>query len=421
MTVLVRILAIGAVWVFALMGTAAPAQTYRGSVPIARPSLHLVEMAPDVKIYPGETVIVGTTGNANVNQHNYEKRRCKYLGLKCWYEQRSDTQVRPAKDFEVEVALVEGDGTSIVRQTITSGNAVSLALPLQGRRFDQGVSLRAFIKTYDSQRINRASCASRPDYCSSGDLNLIIERSDIAKRFAEIERQFSQFGANAVPADRIRSRDYLDTLLLNTDVRKLNAQALIARYVEAWVSQADTGAQTSIINLVEFALKLSDDHMNLTKLNRARMDALAKQGNYEELEQSAVNEVNRLNVQCADKCSVSDARHLAAALRSLATAQAEKQARINTSDITLAVATLNRGIDVLETALEGQELVGLTDHLRVLADLYQDASNMLSVMRTKAEVNKAIGFMEQSVCLHRLGLQTPTAGATFTHNLCPTG
>ncbi len=421
MTRWLRSLTLSALSAVALVGGTASAETYRGSVPIARANLNLVEMAPDVKVYPGETVTVTASGSANVNQHNYEKRRCKYAGLKCWYENRSDTQIAPANDFEIEVALVEADGTVIVRKMIAGGTLAALLLPLEGRRFDQGVSLRAFIKTFRGATIYRASCANRPKYCSSGDLTLIISSSDTTKRVGEVARQFAGFSANAVPAERIRSRDYLDTLLLDTEGRKFEAQKLIAGYVETWVSNADPNSQAGIVELVQFALKLSDDHDNLTKLNRARMDAFAKQGNYEALELDAAREFNRLKQQCSDEqCSISDARHMAATLKSLATAQAEKQARFKTSDIALAVATLNRGIDILERALENQEIVGLKSHLVVLSDLYQDASNMLSLMRTPAEVRKAVGFMERSVCLHRLSLKTAAPGTNYSSAVCRT-
>ncbi len=115
------------------------------------------------------------------------------------------TQIAPANDFEIEVALVEADGTVIVRKMIAGGTLAAIPLPLEGRLFDQGVSLRAFIKTFRGATIYRASCANRPKYCSSGDLTLIISSSDTTKRVGEVARQFAGFSADAVPAERIRT------------------------------------------------------------------------------------------------------------------------------------------------------------------------------------------------------------------------
>lgn len=403
---------------FVLPAIATAQQTYRGSVPIARASANFVELAPDVKVYPGESVTIGASGSANVNQHNYEKRRCKYFGLKCWYENRSRTQVRPAGEFEIAVELVDAGGNIIDSGVIDQGRPVTLAFDLGGR-FEQGASIQAYIATFKGGNIDRRSCGGRPSYCSSGDLTLTINASEKEERMGEIRRHFGRFGANNVPADRIRSRDYIDSLLTDNDSRALEVQTLIATYIREWVPAADANSQGALIQLIQFALGLSNDHANLTILNRARMDAYAKQGAYEQLENYAAEEVNRLNEGCAEQCSIGDARDLAAALRSLATAQAEKRARLQTSDITLAVATLNRGIDALEGALDNQSFEGLDEHLLILANLYEDGASMLSLIRTQAEIQKAVSFMEQSVCLHRLSLQsTELTGQSFSASQC---
>ncbi|WP_363799838.1 hypothetical protein ABU614_06935 [Lysobacter firmicutimachus] len=392
-----------------MLTQAVSAQTYRGSVPISRGSLNLVEMAPDVQVYPGESVTVSVSGSANVNQHNYEKRRCKYAGLKCWYEKRSDTQVREAKSFEIVVALVDAAGTTVAQTTIENGENAVLSVPLAGR-FENGASLQAFVKTFDGASIDRRSCANRPKYCSSGDLTIVIGRFDAQARLNDIRRQFAEFVPDAVPVDRIRRRDYIDLLLIDSNARKHEVQTIIAKYVETWVPAAQKSAQAALIDLVQYALSLGDDHANLTILNRARMESYMKIGAYEQLENYAKDEVNRLNASCVEKCGISDARTLAAALRSLATAQAEKRSRFDAGDIALSVATLNRGINIVETALEDQPLVGIGGHVLVLSDLYQDASNMLNVVRTPVEIMKAVGFMEQSVCLHQLSLAADSLG-----------
>lgn len=384
------------------------AVVFRGSIPISRGSLNRVELSPDVQVFPGETVTVTIGGSANVNQHNFSVRRCKYFGLKCWNEDRTHTNIRPAQSFEIEVALDLKDtsGGYLVRKTIDEGSAVDLEYPLDlGIRLENGVNILAFIKSYNNgTTIDRRSCHNRPEHCSSGSLSLTIGATEITKRFNTIVNEFDSFRPENVPAERIRSRNYIDQILINGQQRAEKMQGLLANKLVEWVQNGDERSQSKLVQLIQYALQLAANRDHLDKLSQARLDAYMKIGAFENLENEAHDLINNIYGRCSDgdNCDLKDARKLGEALRALSVAQAEKRARIQTSDITLAVATLARATEILEAAMDKEKLMELEADLELLSNLHQDNANKLMLIRTPAEISKAILYMEQSVCLQEL-------------------
>jgi hypothetical protein len=110
-----------------------------------------------------------------------------------------------------------------------------------------------------------------------------------------------------------------------------------------------------------------------------------------------------LNKRCdEERCSVADANKLAETLRSLSKAQAEKGARMSTSDLVLSVGTLQRGITVLESSLTGGLLSPNKTSVQTLSNLYQDAADRLSLIRTPDEIRHAVVLMERSFCYQKM-------------------
>ncbi len=415
-----------AIWTIVLAGLAlcAPANPqendhgYRGTIPIDRDGPGLVELAPDVRIYPGQSVEIQASGSANVNQHNYEKRRCKYFGLKCWYEKRSRTRITSHSDFEIVVVLVGASG-ELDRDIIDSVEPAVLSYPLGGQ-FGDGAKIHAFIRTWNNQVIDRRNCRNRPRHCSSGSLDLTIVHSKIDQRFDQIAQQLASFDASNVPAQRIRSRDFIDRLTVNSPTRALKMQTELTDRIVEWVKEAADDSQGPIVQVIQDALELSSDPTNRARLNQARLDAYMNLGAYETLANNAHKVINELHEACTEggrQCSKEQAILMARALRSLATAQAEKRARIELSDLTLSVATLGRGIDVLRNTLDGQAYSGIHSEILILSDLYQDSADVLSLIRTPREIDLAVQHMEQAVCLHRLSLaaQNGDEGGMFSN------
>lgn len=401
------VLAAIALAVLFLPGTASAQDngaTYAGSIPIARSQPELVEMAPNIEVFPGQTIELKASGSANVNQLNYEKRRCKYFGLKCWYEKRSRVKIRPHDEFKIVVVLMGPKG-EIDRTSITSGQKGELAYDLGEGQFTASAKIYAFISEWKNDAINRANCKNRPRSCSSGSLGLTIVDSRISERRESIKKLLGGYNGNTLDPLRIRSRSFIDPLTINSPARAIAIQTAIGKSVNGWIEQASKNRQNQIVQVIQYALDLSPNGDNRALLNQARLDAYMKLGAYEDLINNAHATIEELKKTCKNgtRCTPEQARRLAQALASLAVAQAEKRARVDLSDITLSVATLGRGIDALEEALDGRIVSEVQGEIRVLSDLYQDSADMLSLIRTPKEIELAVRHMSQAVCLHELG------------------
>jgi hypothetical protein len=75
---------------------------------------------------------------------------------------------------------------------------------------------------------------------------------------------------------------------------------------------------------------------------------------------------------------------------------------MSTSDLVLSVGTLQRGITVLESSLTGGLLSPNKTSVQTLSNLYQDAADRLSLIRTPDEIRHAVVLMERSFCYQKM-------------------
>jgi len=393
------------------------AQVYRGGIPITRTAIQQIELAPELILYPGEAITVVTTGKANVNQHNYEKRRCKYFGMKCWYEKRSTTRLRSATVLEVEVGLYDDRGElSGKLHTITNGNNVVLENPWGGIR-TRGLHLRAYVKRDlgTSRPISRQSCGSRPKHCSSGEIGLAVT-ANVEKRRDALSSIFDNLNGDDVNSAQIMSRNYLDPLLYAGEGNRVALQKLLGDDLQRWVGQASKTSQGQLVELIQYALKLSSDRDNRVLLIDSLMTSQGKSGNFEELEASATIAVRERSKACESDCSVEDAKELITAMQSLATAKTERSARNRLSDITISVAILQKGVSVLSDALGQQTFSTVQAEFKDLSNIHQSLADKLMLIRTPAEIELAVQHMQRSVCLHRVFLGQKPNGSSILAN-----
>ena len=409
----------------ALAQEAQPVQIYKGAIPIRRDSIGPIELSPEVLVYPGEAITVVPSGSANVNQHNYEKRRCKYFGMKCWYEKRSRTKIRGADQFEIEIGLFDERGNrSGDLIVIPKGGSVTLGNPLGGS-FSQPLHIRTYISTYNTGKIDRRSCRRRPDYCSSGELRLSIT-TNADDRLNALAERLDGFTANSVPSLQLMSRNFIDPILLENPSRKLQIQTLLADHLPEWIKKASRASQAPLVDLIEYALPLTPDEKNRTILIDARMAALGNSGNYDQLEVAAAQAVQERSAACKPgECTVKAAEELVTALKNLATAKTEGSARNRLSDITASVAMLQKGLSVLESALNGKPISDNKDTVKEISDIYQGLSDKLMLIRTPTEISLAVQSMKRSVCLQNIYTRevarvSPSGAELFdVEQLCP--
>lgn len=401
------------------------AQVYSGGIPISRPNIETIEFSPDLMIYPGETIAIVTSGSANVNQYNYERRRCKWAGLKCWYEKKSRTQVRSADHFDVKIGLFDrasnlvGGEQSIPTDPAIGGGTITLTNPLEGS-FVRPLEVRAYIAKFGSTEIHRSNCTNRPQHCSSGELRLSVT-TEVKNRREHLAARLDNYSDGIVPSAKIMSRDFIDPVLIDTPERKRQVQIILADRIPGWVDKAPKSAQVPLVDLIEFALPLSADAANRTKLIDARMAAFGKSGDYDSQAAVSAQAVKERSANCTPQsCEVVDAQNLVNALKNLSTATTEGSVRNRLSDITLSVGMLQQGADTLEKALAGKKIGDYVETLKELSNIYQSLSDKLMLIRTPAEIAMAVDSMHRSVCIHRAILNPQIAADPFfIETLCP--
>lgn len=390
-------------------------RSFSGTAPIVRAAPGAIELAPSVRVYPGETVVITASGTANVNQHNYQERRCKHFGLKCWYEERSDVNIQPAASFQIAIELADkdgkpvqmlnaDDGTSGKSFVVTGDRPLRLTYEL-APGLSRGLVLQVGIKSFNNVDFSRQSCNGRPQYCSSGGLKITLNNGSVEARRKRIDEQLAKSSAGQVDAVRIISRDYLDPLLLNGYENARAMRSVLVGHIVRWVEDADRDNGTKLVQLIRYSLQLSGDQNQTDTLNQALLDAYVAMGAYENVEDNARMTIADLNARCEQGCAdVADAGKLAKALASLSKAQAEKRSRMDTSDLILSVGTLQRGISVLEETLSGKPFAENKEAVQTLSNLYQDAADRLSLIRTPDEIRHAVILMERSVCYQKIML-----------------
>lgn len=393
---------------------AAP-RSFGGTAPIVRAAPAAIELAPAVRVYPGETVVITASGTANVNQHNYEERRCKWAGLKCWYEDRSDVNLQPAAKFQIGIVLADKDGRPVQMLNaddgksgrsfvLTGGRPLRLTYEL-GSALGKGLVLQVGVTSFEGANFSRLSCNGRPKYCSSGALKITLEGGSVEARRKHIDEQLARSSADHVDAVRITSRDYIDPLLLNGYDNARAMRGVLVGHIARWVKDADRDNGTKLVQLIRHSLQLSGDQDQTDTLNQALLNTYVAMGAYENVEDNARATIADLNVRCEQGCSqVAEAGKLAEALASLSKAQAEKRSRMNTSDLVLSVGTLQRGISVLEETMAGKPFAENKATVQTLSNLYQDAADRLSLIRTPDEIRHAVVLMERSVCYQKIVL-----------------
>jgi hypothetical protein len=390
-------------------------RTFSGTTPIVRSAPGAIELAPPVKVYPGETIEIRASGTGNVNQRNYEVRRCKYFGMKCWYEDRSDVNLQPAAKFQIAIVLADSSGRAVEMRNAENGTtAKSFILtggaPLQltydpGPALSKAVVLQVGVTSFDGQDFSRLSCNQRPQFCSSGGLQITVGSKAVEARRDRIDTQLGTTRPGEVNAVRITSRDYLDPLLLSGSENVRAMRGVLVKHIQRWVEAADRNEGTRLVPVIRYALQMSGDQDQTDKLNQALLDTYVLTGAYEAAEDDARTTIASLNERCSEKCEgsegITDATKLAQAIASLSKALVEKRSRMSTEDIVLSVGTLQRGIAVLEATLAGVPFAANRASIQTLSNLYQDAADRLNLIRTPDEIRHAVVLMERSVCYQK--------------------
>ena len=399
--------------ILSLFSPLAVAQSYEGNIDVIYAEPGYVQLNPQISIMPGESITFEVSGQVDVNHEHYEVRRCKYFGLKCWYEKRSVPHYRNARQFEVTLLLRTPDGSFEKKETrsANSDETITVSYPFRDAgTLTSAAQLYGMIDTPGMR--NRTPCRGRPRYCSVGTLKIAsVARSDVSTRRDQIRNELS---ANIRTLDPVlvRSNAYVDPLLIDTDGRRKALQAVFAEELEkAKPTEAETTFARSLVDIGKFAVGLHEDPEQVTSLNNTILGAYVVLGDWSRIK----DEGGRSLETAKDLCNLSPApesvgdpsdgcRDYARMLKLNAVGWLEQKARFSSTEIRVALGFLERGIAALggEGSMSDAKCRANKESCRLFGELYVDGARMLTVIRTKAELRKAESWLTKALDIHQI-------------------
>lgn len=391
--------------------------TYSGTVNILPKTHQFVSLSPAVLIYPGETVKFKLSGSVNVNHHHYEVRRCKYFGLKCWYENRARPNHQPHTAFDIEVTLVDTSGNVVEKPQVFKGsdpNTWQITYEEDANRLEPAF-VSAFIKGYSGGDIQRTPCSpGRPSYCSSGGLRIQTAQIISTKRRnvlkAAIENQGKSRNINSLIPEHFQQRVALDPLLLHSENDRKAVQKIFSDQMNTWVKNGTENAQPRIIAVIKDAIELHTDAFQVTQLNSALMQSYAKQGRYEKVQNMVGDALKTAKKTCIDpnegNCTLNAAQTIADIYVNGANSFLENRARMNAGDIQIAANYYRAGIILVGKVLDRelnenniQRKNEVKNTTKRLATLLAEMARALMIVRTRSDINSAKASLENATCL----------------------
>jgi len=416
-TLFKALLAVGIFLLSTLSKMAYADTTYSGMVNILHGDHQFISLSPAVLVYPGETVKFTMSGSVNVNHHNYEVRRCKYFGLKCWYENRARPNHRDHTAFEIEVSLVDSAGNVVGKPEVFKGSDHNTWQITYNKRINrlEAASVHAYIKSYTGGGIHRTPCSpGRPRYCSSGGLRLqtadinSTERKNVLK--TAIKNQGKSENINSLIPEHYQQRVALDPLVLHSDSDRKTIQKFFADQMSTWVKNGAENTQQRIIEVIKGAIALHTDAYQVTLLNSALMQSYAKQGRYEKVQQMVGDALKTAKKTCADPnngdCTLAAAQTIADIYVNGANSFLENRARMNAGDIQIAANYYRAGIILVGKVLDGVLSMNnshrkdeVKNTTKRLATLLAEMARALMIVRTRSDINSAKTSLDNATCL----------------------
>ena len=372
---------------------------YSGNIDVLPGEPSHIQLNPAVMLLPGESMTLTIDGTVDVNHENYEERRCKYFGLKCWYEWRSVPHLVPASGFTVEFELRTEQGVLVEAFTrAASDQPITLNYPGKNRSLTQPVRVYAVLQR---PGMNRTPCTGRPRYCSAGALRIRSTATQVDDRLRRIEARLKTALTTLDPL-LVQSDQFIDPILIDTAARRLSVQKVFAEQMAAQRSEIVRTNARNIVEIAKFALGLSSANPSQTNsLNSTILEAYIQMGDYRMVTQYGKEALVNAKSECKAKedgtfespgspaCT-----QYAEILRLNAIGWLERRARYASTEIRVALGMLETAIGALGYPLQKALGPDLTcsvnpEPCRTAAQLYIDGARMLSVLRTRPELSKA--------------------------------
>jgi hypothetical protein len=382
----------------ALSFNAAAEVTGRVSILWDQPSQ--LQLVPQLKLYPGVSMDIHLSGQVDIDHQFGERRRCKYFGAKCWYEQWDKPRWIDRNGIELE--LLAGDASAT-----RNGSVYTLSLPLSSANgnYNGGVNLLGMLwLSGKNSPISRAPCIGRPARCSGGDLTITLTNINVTPRLNALEARLTAMTIEELDVAVLRSEDNIDAFLYNPAVASeatiLRLVSILTRAAERLSGTIGPSSATTpplhlkIIDLAAYA----DSLAKKSSVDAAKLRVLIAESHFNRGDfVSAKEEAPRMmaaakEAYLANSSDINNVMLYARAFKVNASAWREKQARNSSSDIRVAIALLDEAHDIL---LPFSERDGVS---KLISDINVDGARMLNVLRTDAELKAAEDRLLAAVC-----------------------
>ena len=360
-----------------------------------------LQLVPAIKLYPGTSMDIVLSGQVDVDHQFGERRRCKYFGIKCWYEQWDKPHWVGPDGIELQLAV---DGAGVTR----NGKVYQFNLPLKGgdANYNAGVNLYGMLWLNGTVApASRAPCIGRPARCSGGDMTISFVNINVKPRLDALASRLETVTIDALDVAFIRSEDNIDALLYNpafasdeTITRLVSLLTQAAERLRGTIGSASPGnaraLHLKIIDLASYADSLArKSPADAAKLRILIAESHFDSGNFSGATQEAPKMMDAAKKAFdSDSGNVENAKLYARAFKVNASAWREKKARNSSADIRVAIALLDQAVEVL-LPFTAQDAVS-----KLISDINVDGARMLNVLRTDAELKAAEEKLVASVC-----------------------
>gem|GEM_PF-3663854 len=342
-----------------------------------------------VALQPGHRVTLSVSGNIDVNRHYWEERKCKWLGLKCWYEprERSNWQGIGARHVQLKLCPLRQRGgacRSIATISSATYNGLHGAAELAADPQQKLANLQAehdLIAMIDGNGVHRGRCTgARPSTCSFGAYR-IDTRVDVKPRLDALTTLLKR---------RQEVEDLVHPKLIDRFMRQSNSARKVAgcrlfEHAQAFHAEVAGAANSKRERLLRYIINdLDGDNeyrIELTSLlitSGAIDEALS--GAEEQLESAR-------KLHYANKNDLALAGEYARALLNRARLWIEDRVATEGADLEVAVGLFDELVRVREHIYEngGRQ----HEHLQALAQAQIESARLSALIRTSNMLEQA--------------------------------
>lgn len=348
----------------------------------------------DIVVFqPGHDVSLTIDGRIDVNRIYWSERKCKWFGLKCWYEPRERSNWQGIKERHILARLCsvgeQGSCTKDLPIKAASFTQLTEEPDLQARE-DAGFSglTRRFMlhSVIQGNGVHRNQCTgARPSTCSMGDYT-ITAQVDVKPRVLMLEKLLDK----PQRVDDLVRTHVVDDFIRRSDAARKVVACLYFGHVQRFFPEIPGGANAHRERLLKFIVDLDPDNKYRVELTSLLITSGAIDEALEGMEEQLAQARERYEHSNHDDPA---AEEYAKALLNSARLWIEDRVATEGADLEVAVGLFSELAEVRKKMLEKKPWD--SDRLEGLVRAQIERARLLALIRTGAMLEQAEeGLME---------------------------